>query len=70
MDELVLIPHVKEPNSYTLDFYLQHGGYEGMRKALGMTRLRCGTEIDRHEACVATRRRDAFDPQVVSEVAT
>jgi NADH-quinone oxidoreductase subunit F len=37
MDELVLIPHVKEPNSYTLDFYLQHGGYEGMRKALTMT---------------------------------
>jgi NADH-quinone oxidoreductase subunit F len=35
--ELFLIPHVKEPNSYTLDFYLQHGGYEGMRKALGMT---------------------------------
>jgi NADH-quinone oxidoreductase subunit F len=35
--EPVLTTYVKEPGSYTLDFYLQHGGYEGMRKALGMT---------------------------------
>ena len=36
MDPL-LTPHVREPNSFTLDFYLQHDGYEGLRKALAMT---------------------------------
>jgi NADH-quinone oxidoreductase subunit F len=35
--EPVLIPHVREPNSFTLDAYLKHQGYEGLRKALGMT---------------------------------
>ncbi|HEV3139598.1 MAG TPA: NADH-quinone oxidoreductase subunit NuoF [Vicinamibacterales bacterium] len=33
--ELVLIPHVREPNSFTLDFYVQHGGYAALKKALG-----------------------------------
>ena len=33
--EPVLTNHVREPNSYTLDFYLKHArGYEGLRKAL------------------------------------
>ena len=32
--EQVLIPHVREPNSFTLDFYVQHGGYEPLKKAL------------------------------------
>jgi NADH-quinone oxidoreductase subunit F len=32
--EAVLIPHVREPNSYTLDFYLQHGGYDALKTAL------------------------------------
>ena len=33
--EPVLIKDVREPNSYTLDFYLKHArGYEGLRKAL------------------------------------
>ena len=27
--EPVLIPHVREPNSYTLDFYLKHRGLRG-----------------------------------------
>ena len=35
--EPVLTKYVKEPNSYTLDFYLQHGGYQALRKALAMT---------------------------------
>ena len=35
--EPILTPLVREPDSYTLDFYLQHQGYEGLRKALGMT---------------------------------
>ena len=35
MDPL-LIPHVREPGSYTLDFYLRHDGYQALRKALGM----------------------------------
>jgi NADH-quinone oxidoreductase subunit F len=35
--EPVLTSHVREPNSYTLDFYLQKlRGYEGLRKALTM----------------------------------
>jgi NADH-quinone oxidoreductase subunit F len=32
----ILTPHVREPNSFTLDFYLQHEGYDGLRKALAM----------------------------------
>ena len=34
--EPVLIPHVREPHSYSLDVYLKHQGYNGLRKALGM----------------------------------
>src|SRR5579864_1716466 len=30
----ILIKHVREPNSPTLDFYLGHGGYEALKKAL------------------------------------
>ena len=33
--EPVLIQHVREPNSFTLAFYLQHGGYEALKIALG-----------------------------------
>jgi NADH-quinone oxidoreductase subunit F len=36
MSDPVLIPHVREPNSFTLDVYLKHQGYEALRKALGM----------------------------------
>jgi NADH-quinone oxidoreductase subunit F len=32
--EPVLTTHVREPNSFTLDFYLQHGGYEALKTAL------------------------------------
>src|SRR5947207_9469888 len=32
----ILTKFVREPHSYTLDFYLKHEGYEGLRKALGM----------------------------------
>src|SRR3954468_6633993 len=33
--EAVLIPQVREPNAFTLDFYQQHAhGYQGLRKAL------------------------------------
>ncbi|MGH9162383.1 MAG: NADH-quinone oxidoreductase subunit NuoF [Vicinamibacteraceae bacterium] len=35
--EPVLTKHVGEPNAHTLDFALQHGAYEGLRKALRMT---------------------------------
>ena len=34
--EPVLTRYVREPNSFTLDFFLQHQGYDGLRKALGM----------------------------------
>src|SRR3954471_19564599 len=30
----VLTKYVREPNSFTLDFYLQHGGYESLKKSL------------------------------------
>jgi hypothetical protein len=49
--ELVLIPHVREKNAFTLDFYLQHGGYEPLKKALAQTpdqiieRLRARREV-------------------------
>jgi NADH-quinone oxidoreductase subunit F len=32
----ILTRYVREPNSFTLDFYLQHDGYGGLKKALGM----------------------------------
>src|SRR3954470_16089416 len=31
----VLTKYVREPNSFTLDFYLRHGGYDGLKAALG-----------------------------------
>ncbi len=34
--EPVLTKHIREPNSYTLDFFLKHEGYDGLKKALGM----------------------------------
>jgi NADH-quinone oxidoreductase subunit F len=34
--EPVLTRHAREPNSFTLDFYLKHQGYEGLKKAFGM----------------------------------
>jgi NADH-quinone oxidoreductase subunit F len=34
--EPVLIKHVREPHSNTLDFYLKHQGYDALRKALTM----------------------------------
>lgn len=36
--EPILTAHVRERNSFTLDFYLRHQGYEGLRRALGMPR--------------------------------
>src|SRR5919107_1721840 len=32
--EPILTKYVREPNSFTLDFYLQHEGYDGLRAAL------------------------------------
>ncbi len=34
MMEPVLTKYIREPNCFTLDFYLKHEGYEGLRKAL------------------------------------
>ena len=33
----ILTPFVRQPRSYALDAYLEHGGYNGLRKALSMT---------------------------------
>src|SRR6185295_14870093 len=35
--EPLLTKHVRETNSFTLDFYLQHDGYDGLKKALAQT---------------------------------
>src|SRR5207248_8483683 len=32
----ILTRYVREPNGYTLDFFLKHEGYQGLKKALGM----------------------------------
>jgi NADH-quinone oxidoreductase subunit F len=32
--EPILTRHVREPGSFTLEFYLRHGGYEALKKAL------------------------------------
>src|SRR5438094_6925428 len=32
----ILTKYIHEPNASTLDFYLQHEGYEGLKKALAM----------------------------------
>jgi NADH-quinone oxidoreductase subunit F len=34
---LLLTRYIREPNGYTLDFFVQHGGYQALKKALGMT---------------------------------
>src|SRR5687768_15480530 len=34
--EPVLTKYIKEPNSYTLDFSVKHGAYDGLKKALTM----------------------------------
>jgi len=33
----ILTKYVREPNSFTIDFYLHHQGYEGLRQALALT---------------------------------
>src|ERR1051326_2176027 len=33
----ILTANVREPNGYTLDYYVKHGGYVALKKALGMT---------------------------------
>ena len=32
--EPILTKYIREPNGHTLDFYLKHEGYDGLRKAL------------------------------------
>ena len=34
--EPILTKYVREAHGYSLDFYLQYEGYEGLRKALAM----------------------------------
>jgi NADH-quinone oxidoreductase subunit F len=34
--EPILTRYIKEPGSYTLDFFLKHEGYQGLKKALAM----------------------------------
>src|SRR5688572_30896696 len=35
--EPLLTKHIHSPNCHTLDFYLEQGGYQALKKALGMT---------------------------------
>src|SRR5688500_11572006 len=39
MMEPILTKYIREPNSYTLDFFVKHEGYEGLKKSLGMKPL-------------------------------
>jgi NADH-quinone oxidoreductase subunit F len=34
--DAILTPHIRERDSFTLDFYLRHGGYGALKKALAM----------------------------------
>ena len=34
--EPILTKYIAEPNSYTLDFFLKHDGYQGLKKAIAM----------------------------------
>src|SRR5260221_4041538 len=34
--EPILTKYIREPNGYTLDFFLKHEGYQGLKKALAM----------------------------------
>jgi NADH-quinone oxidoreductase subunit F len=47
MFEPILTKHVNEPFGYTLDFYVEHGGYQAMRKALGMAPEAITDEVKR-----------------------
>src|SRR5712692_4257364 len=66
--EPILTRYVREPNGFTLDFYLQHGGYEGLKKALGLTPdqvidiVKKSGLPDRHE--VAVRGQEVAQPEV------
>ena len=33
----LLTPYVRDPDGATFDFYLQHGGYDGLKAALAIT---------------------------------
>jgi len=37
--EPILTKYVREPNGHTLDFFVKHQGYDGLKKALGMKPL-------------------------------
>ncbi len=47
MFEPILTPHVNEPFGHTLDFYVEHGGYQALRKALEMTPEAITDEVKR-----------------------
>ena len=69
----ILTKHVREPNSFTLDFYLQHEGYDALKLALGddarrghragqgvrAARARRRGLPDRHEVAVRRQEDDA-----------
>src|SRR4029453_2300578 len=43
--EPILTKYAREPNGFTLDFYLQHEGYDGLKKALAMTPEQVGEGV-------------------------
>ena len=48
--EPILTKYIREPNGYTLDFYVKHEGYEALRK------------VARHEAERRHRAREGVRP--------
>ena len=57
----VLTKYVREPNSFTLDFFLKHQGYDGLRKALGDAAGRRSSTWSRRRGCAAAAA-PAFRP--------
>ena len=57
--EPILTKYVREPNSFTLDFYLQHEGYEGLKKALGDDSRTRSSSWSRRRACAAAAAPDS-----------
>ena len=55
--EPILTKYVREPNSYTLDFFLKHEGYEGLKKALAHAAGRAHRHGEGLRAARPRRRR-------------
>ena len=58
----ILTKYVREPESFTLDFYLRHQGYEALRKALAMKPDDVVELVRAQRLAVAMARSRGLDP--------